>query len=282
MVCGGLHVLYYPSSEEIAAGAPVLYTDQLVAELGRRDRDALPVLAVLADAGVLQARSPENDAIVAVNLLRVLDAPRYVGFDGEHVYWCLLERLYNPATNTQRVNIPFATGAREASTCVSAAAIYVLIHKYPAEYVRMIEGLTSPDLAFTITRTYPQRALFEQKRIWLQGAFPFEQVAERTLRITIHPDDNAAQRAMAEQAARLYEEYDFGQRPTKNSRHLVDVMLQSALTNYALRGGYDSAADVSRLSGQSGVPFFASRGQLDFGYQSLQHDVLAQQRVVAD
>ncbi len=144
----------------------------------------------------------------------------------------------------------------------------------------MVVGLTRPDPSVSITRGYPQPALFERKRAWLRGAFPFQEIDERVLRIEVQPDEQAVLRAMAEQAARLYEEYDFGERMEKNTRHLVDVMLQSTLTNYALQGGYDSAADVSLWTGQSGVPFYDPRWQVDFGYQSLNHDILAQQRVV--
>ncbi len=237
------------------------------------------MLSALAETGVLQTRSPEDDTSVARSLLRILDEPRHDGFDGEHVYWGLLERLYNPATNTQRINVPFATGAWEAGTCVSAARVFVLISKHPAEYARMIVGLTSPDASFTITRAYPQPVLFEQKRAWLRGAFAFAEIDERVLRITVRPDDQAVPRAILEQTARLYEEYDFGLRNDKNSRHLIDVMLQSALTNYALRGAYASAADICRGTGRSGVPFLDALGRPDFGYESLNHDILTQRRM---
>src|SRR5690348_16508532 len=98
-------------------------TAEVMANLVTWDREAAPVLDALNDAGVLEARSPENGASVAESLLQTLGAPRHPEFDPLHIYWCLLERLYNPYTNTQLINVPFSTGELGASTCVSAVRI---------------------------------------------------------------------------------------------------------------------------------------------------------------
>ena len=188
--------------------------------------------------------------------------------DARHVYWGLLERLYNPASNTQLINVPFADGDLHAQTCVSAAHVFALIQQTPGEYARMVERLTSPEASFTIVRTYPTER-FEQKRRWLAGAIPFRQVGATTLEIGVHADAEAPARAVAEQQGRRFHEYDFGVREKKNSRLLGDVLVQSALTNYIMRGRYNSACDCDRDTGERGVlpPDDSS------GHQALYEDI---------
>lgn len=212
-----------------------------------------PVLDVLGERHVLHAYTAETDQTVVELLWRVLAEPRTAGMAPRHVYWGLLERLYNPVTNTQIVNVEFQDGSLDATTCVSAAHAFVLCQRTPGEYARIVERLTSVDQRFPITRSYAPHVIAQRCR-WLAGAFPAERLSDHLVRIWIHPDDNAAPRAIAEQYGRLFREYDFGARGRRNSRMLGDVMLQSALTNYAMHDEYDSAGDCHRANGARGLP----------------------------
>jgi hypothetical protein len=190
--------------------------------------------------------------------------------DPRHLYWGLLERLYNPAGNTQIVNVYFRGGELDARTCVSAAHIFLLISRFPGEYARIMEALGSPAESFPIVRAYTPEA-YARKRAWLSGAFRFEEAGTNTLRIWIHLDPDARARAVAEQEGRRFRDYDFGVRGRKNSRLLGDVLIQSALTNYALRGRYDSAADRHRDTGARGLP----PPDVSEGHRALHEDILS-------
>ncbi|MFI0141499.1 hypothetical protein [Streptomyces luteogriseus] len=227
-----------------------------------------PVLEVLDRRNALHSHSGETKQSTAELLLRILVTRRFEGFDGRHVYWGTLERLYQPTSNTQRIAVPFTGGAVTSATCVSGARIFKLLVGRPAEYVRMIERLTSVENGFFIRRRYTPEE-FEAKRSWLSGAFPFMQIGTFDLWIWIWADSAAPARALAEQEGRQSQEYDFGARDVKNTRLLGDVMLQSALTNYALRGQYDSAADCDRITAAQGIPFNS------VGYQALDRDVFS-------
>lgn len=129
----------------------------------------------------------------------------------------------------------------------------MLSQRAPGEYARIIERLTSPQLAFSIVRGIHPR-LLDRRLGELSGVFPVARVSAYHLRIEVRPDPDALARAIAEQRGRMFREYDFGVRGRKNSRLLGDVMIQLALTNYALHGRYDSARDCDRTTGSRGVP----------------------------
>ncbi|MGW8378251.1 hypothetical protein [Streptomyces sp. ODS28] len=222
--------------------------------LREAEPDSVPVLEVLELRGVLHARCGETGQPAAELLHRLLATRRFEGFDGRHLYWGALERLYEPATNSQLIFVPFSGGGLHADTCVSAARAFILLWSCPAEYLRLVERLTAPENGFAIRRRYTAPD-FEAQRDWLSGAFPFVQIGSSALWIWICADAAAPERALAEHEGRRWREYDFGAREWKNSRLLVDVMVQSALTNYALRGRYDSVSDCHRDTEEQGVAF---------------------------
>jgi hypothetical protein len=242
-----------------------------ISQIERRIPASASVIQTLTQKGILHATSRETTISAAENLYQILSTPRASGLNPLDVFWSLLERLYNPYTNTQKISIPFADGSKNTTTCVGASRIFMLISKYPSEYVRILQELTRPKASFVVTRWYRDPQLFQAKMRWLQGIFPYDVVGNQTLTITVVPDDNALPRAFVEQQNRWYLEYDFGQRHKKNSRGIIDVLLQSAITNYALRGQYDSAMDADRTDGVKGVPFGS------FGYLSLDYDILGRE-----
>ncbi len=241
--------------------------ENLIEKLGNYEPEAIFILRNLYTKGILDAVSQYNNCSVAESLLKILELPRADGLEAKDIFWSVLERLFNPFSNTQLINIPFSNGKIAANTCVSASRVSRLISQ-PGEYARIAQELTSPNLYFTVVRKYDDPRLFQAKVQWLKGSFNFKTVDKQTLSIQVAPDTNALSRAILEQKNRKFLEYDFGQRREKNSRNAVDVLLQSAITNYALRGNYDSSIDADHRDQTSGVP------PESFGALSLSYDIL--------
>ena len=247
-------------------------------EIARREPRARPILDALGERGILRSVALDGELTTAVMLLKILTEPRHALFDGRHVFWGLLERLVNPASVTQKVAIPFATGKPVAETCVSCAVIFNMIGKLPADYVRMLEGLTSPRVSFEIRRAYPQPEVLEGRKRHLGAAFDVAENEPGALRIRVAPDATTPERAAAEHAARERKDYDFtGTKP--NTRHLNDVLGQSALTNYVLAGRYVTEADLDVRRGAGGVPL-PSDPESRFAFDILLQDFLAGTRVI--
>jgi len=222
-------------------------------ELRRLEPASRPVIDVLDRRGILHPITAESGQSLAELLLKCLAEPRTREMDRRHVYWGLLERIHRPASNTQIVNVEFTGGQLDTTTCVSATHVLPLISETPGEYARIVEGLTSPVMGFWIVRPL-RREVIKQRMLWLEGTFNALLISENELGIWVKPDAGAPSRALLEQDGRLFREYDFGARARRNSRLLVDVMVQSALTNYAMRGRYDSASDNDRMTRARGVP----------------------------
>jgi hypothetical protein len=216
---------------------------------------ATSVLNELYEKGILSATCNETGSSTAQNLLQILTQPRAAGLDPIDIFWIALERLFKPETTTQKINIPFKNGKVKATTCVSAARIYVLTANSPGEYTRIVQELTRPELSFVITRWSADPRMIQAKIKWIQDCFPYKVIDNQTISVTIFPDSNALNRAILEQNNRFYSEYNFGQFDRKNSRSAIDVLLQSAFTNYALRNEYDSNTDTNRTDQTEGIPF---------------------------
>jgi len=249
-----------------------------LARLAEREPRAGAILEVLHDRGILHARPLDDDLTTADILLKILVKQRHALFDSRHIFWGVLERLVNPARVTQKVARPFVTGKEVAETCVSSAVVSMLIARLPADFVRMIDGLTSPNVGFEIRRAYPEPALYEARKRFLQSAFLFVEAGMQTLRIWVAPDATAAARAADEHAARRHRTYDFtGERA--NTRHLIDVLIQATLTNYVLQGHYVAEADIDTRTGAGGVPL-PGDANTRFALDALLQDFLSGSRVI--
>jgi tetratricopeptide (TPR) repeat protein len=247
--------------------------ESLIQTLGNYEPKSISILKHLYTRGILDDRSQYNNCSVAISLLKILELPRADGLEAKDIFWSVLERLHNPFSNTQLINIPFSNQKMVADTCASASRVSHLIWQ-AGEYTRIVEELTTPKLSFTVIRKYDDPRLFQAKVQWLEGYFNFEVVDKQTLSIQVSVDANALIRAILEHKNRKFLDYNFGQRDEKNSRNVVDVLLQSAITNYALRGNYDSSFDEDRTDQTSGVPTES------FGALSLDYDILGIETVV--
>lgn len=221
----------------------------------------------------LGERDAEGAAVIE-NLFRILVQPRAPGVNATDVFWAVLERLVNPATNTQIVSVPFRGEVELSSaTCKVAARIFSLISNQPGEYVRIVERLTSPQLRFRLYRQWEDAKEFEAKLRWFSNRTPHRVVDDQSLTFTVMPDANALSRAILEHNNRAFPDFDFGLRGRKNSRSVIDVLVQSALMNYSMHGEYDSELDTNQFDHTRGLPS-GSYGEL-----SLDFDIFGRSRI---
>jgi len=224
-----------------------------------------PFIADLARRGILDVRETDRSPSVCESLLTIFQKLRAKGIDATSAALATMERLYAPEKSTQKVNVPFANGATDTQTCTVAARLFILYEQFPAEFARIAEEITGPERAFTIQRTYPDQAQFQARCRFLDGCFKYHVVGPRTLAIRVTPDAHAYERAILEQRHRKYDS-DLQENPTRNSRSVIEVLLQSAFTNLALRGRYDSRTDSDRDGSRGLAPE-------TYGYQCLDHDI---------
>ncbi len=251
-----------------------------LAELRRLEARARPVIDILDERGILIQAPLDSDDSAGSLLVKILTAPRHELFDARHVFWGTLERIVNPASVPQKIAVPFVTGKTVAETCVAAAIVTAMIYKLPADYVRMVEGLTSPEVGVEIRRAYRDRELFKARKAFLEPAFRVSEAGPQTLRIWLAPDATAPGRAVEEHRARLRTTYDF-QGARENTRHLNDVLIQATLTNYALRGHYVAEADLDDRTGLGGVRMPShDDAESVFVHEMLWNDFLTGSRVV--
>jgi hypothetical protein len=159
-------------------------------------------------------------------------------------------RILTPETNTQKIAIPFSAATELSSmTCFVAARIYSLIRQAPAEYSRWIEQLTSPALMFFVTRIFNDSTLAAAAAREFGRYCQVGRLGPRTLRLFLPVDPAGISRAIIEQ---------FHVRPcagqgSRETRHAIDVLIQSALMNFLMSGGYNSASDSHGLTGERGI-----------------------------
>lgn len=208
------------------------------------------MLQAVACGNRLYEASTEPGSSLFDSLYRLLSYPRAPGLNPWEVCRSLLTRVLTPETNTQKIAVPFI-GSDELSsmTCSVVARTYTLIKSAPAEYARWVEQLTSPALMFFVTRVFADPNVSAAAESELHRYTQVVRLGPRTLRLYLPIDPEGIGRAVVEQ---------FHIRPcagegSKETRHAVDVVVQSALMNFLMSGSYTSAADAHRGTGERGA-----------------------------
>ena len=122
----------------------------------------------------------------------------------------------------------------KSSTCPAASIEFNLAHKMPAEFARMVSGLTSKDLCVTKRINVNDLSQGLLDTIWMLNEFGTEHKLENwnTLVVKLRPDKNAIVRAKIQNS---YKDPD--------ERSLVDVLMQSTFMNVGAQNTYDSLID---------------------------------------
>ena len=121
-----------------------------------------------------------------------------------------------------------------SGTCVASSIEFNLASKFPAEFARFAEGLTSP--AMSVNKNIKMKNLTDNTldSIWLLNAFeiPFKMDDYDNANLTFAPDKNAIIRARIQTTNR--DPYE---------RSALDVLMQSTFMQVGSQQTYDSLSD---------------------------------------
>lgn len=211
-------------------------------------------------SGILLKNNSDDKSSVLDNLYKILKEERDPGLDGRTIVQECLDIINNPYVITQTCEdipkeyklpvIGLITNLSEnleevkqtsqaldnmhTGTCPTASIEFDLATKNPAEFFRIVEGLTSPkNEAFKII---DMDSLSEKTldAVWLLNKFktPHEVINFDKAVIQLKPDKNAIIRARIQNNHR-----DPGE------RSIIDVLMQSTMMQLGSQQTYDSLTD---------------------------------------
>ena len=224
------------------------------------DRPYRKKLDYALKTGTLLKNNSDDKSTVLDNLHKIITEERDNGLDGRTILKEGLDIIQNPYVITQTCEdipkeyktpvIGIATGLTEdankikevntyldemhTGTCPTASIEFDLATKNPAEFFRIVEGLTSPKNE--VTKTIDLDALSEKTldAVWLLNKFktPHKIDDFKTAEILLKPDKNAIIRARIQNNHR-----------DKGERSIIDVLMQSTMMQLGSQQTYDSLLD---------------------------------------
>lgn len=226
--------------------------------------------------GKLFSRDSNDGSSTLENLYKIQTTPRLEIFDKKNIIKETIKTLNNPYLITQNIGeIPYQKipevlkaenlrlmqkieKARQSehfnpddiaseypikpedlfnihgSTCPAASIEFNLADRRPAEFVRYIEGFTGPEKSIKTRINFSDlSADYTESIVALtQQKSDFKSINWNTAEVTVKPDENAYIRADAQEDHRK-----------KDTRSMVDVLMQSALMQLGSRKTYNSLTD---------------------------------------
>ncbi len=210
--------------------------------------------------GILLKNNSDDRSSVLDNLHKILKEERDPGLDGRTILMEALDIIYNPYVITQKCeDIPdeykteilgLVTNVSEnmneledanynldnmhTGTCPTASVEFDLATKNPAEFFRMVEGLTSPkNEAYKVI---DMDALSEKTldAVWLLNKFktPHKILDFNKAAVLLKPDEHALIRARIQNNHR-----------DKGERSIIDVLMQSTMMQLGSQQTYNSLTD---------------------------------------
>ena len=211
-------------------------------------------------SGILLKNNSDDKSSVLDNLYKILKEERDPGLDGRTIVHECLDIINNPYVITQTCEdipkeyklpvIGLITNLSEnmneiketsqaldemhTGTCPTASIEFDLATKNPAEFFRIVEGLTSPkNEAYKVI---DMDSLSEKTldAVWLLNKFktPHEIVDFNKAVILLKPDENAIIRARIQNNHR-----------DKGERSIIDILMQSTMMQLGSQQTYDSLTD---------------------------------------
>ena len=225
------------------------------------DRETKANFDKLTDTGIILQRNSNDGSSVLENLYKILKNPRHDGLETSKILSQTINTLANPHIITQSFgDIPPEkmrdvilargvngknqppentfnledTNVTASSCCVAASVEFSLAHKKPAEFARMVEGLTSqnPEIKTRVQLDKITDKPADSLSILDDFKTDYKLLDWNTAEVTIKPDKNAIIRAQIQN--------DF---KDPNERSSLDVMMQSALMNLGSEDAYNSLVD---------------------------------------
>jgi hypothetical protein len=210
--------------------------------------------------GVLLKNDSDDRTSVLENLHKILKEERDPGLDGRTILKECLDIIHNPYVITQTCeDIPdeyktevlglvtnvsediqeleeanFELDNLHTGTCPTASVEFDLATKNPAEFFRMVEGLTSPKNE--VRKVIDLDALSEKTldAVWLLNKFktPHEIADFEKAVVLLKPDKDAIIRARIQNHHR-----------DKGERSIIDVLMQSTMMQLGSQQTYNSLVD---------------------------------------
>lgn len=211
-------------------------------------------------SGILLKNDSDNKSSVLDNLHKILKEERDPGLNNVALLQECLDIIQNPYVITQTCEdippeyknpvIGIMTNMSEdisemneanyyldnmhTGTCPTASVEFDLATKHPAEFFRMVEGLTSPKNETTKTIDMDSLSKDTLAAVWLLINFktPIEKIGYDKTTVKLKPDKNAIIRARIQNGHR-----------DKGERSMIDVLMQSTMMQLGSQQTYDSITD---------------------------------------
>ena len=210
--------------------------------------------------GILLKNNSDDRSSVLDNLHKILKEERDKGLDGRTIVMESLDIINNPYVITQKCeDIPdqyktevlgLVTNVSEdmkeledanynldnmhTGTCPTASVEFDLATKNPAEFFRMVEGLTSPKNE--VYKILDMNALSDKTldAVWLLNKFktPHKIIDFNKAAVLLKPDEHALIRARIQNNHR-----------DKGERSIIDVLMQSTMMQLGSQQTYNSLTD---------------------------------------
>lgn len=210
-------------------------------------------LNALLKTGILLDANSNDKTTVLDNLYKIASEPRIKGITEKNILKETIQAIANPYTITQNFgDVPDKianelvnsanpqTLTKESldvrsACCVATSIEYNLASKMPAEFTRMVAGLSSENYSVTKKMKLSDIAPNTVDAIWMLNEFntKYKMLNWNDVEITLEPDRNAIIRS------RIQNSYK-----DPLERSLVDVLVQSTLMNVGSQNTYDSLTDT--------------------------------------
>ena len=225
---------------------------QMSAVMKKLDKNTASLLKDLDKNVILDDKNSNDGTSVLENLYKIAQQPRINGLNESVILSEVINAISNPESITQTFGdipentipaIEQATGSAlpenaknvASSCCVVASIEYNLASKKPAEFVRLVQGLSSQN--YSVSKkvklsdidSSPSTAIKKLREFNAENKIS----AWDNVEINIKPDRNAIIRARVQQSYK-----DPGE------RSCIDVLVQSALLNLGSQNSYDTLTDI--------------------------------------
>ncbi len=224
------------------------------------DRNTKKVANILLKNGVLLNNNSDDKSTVLDNLYKIITEPRAKGLSDSGIlrdtiatiaYPYLITQQFGDIPNSYRQQVINANNAAKANlidirqtsdeidvdhsgTCVAASTEFKLAKQMPAEFSRLAQELSSPQLSATKNIKLENLADNTLNGVWLLNAFemPFEMKNYDDAKLTFAPDKNAVLRAQIQTTNKDPDE-----------RTPLDVLMQSTFMQIGSQQSYNTLTD---------------------------------------
>lgn len=207
----------------------------------------------LLKSGILLNNNSNDKSTVLDNLYLIATTPRVKGLEAKKLLAETVKAIANPFTITQnfgdmptgieneiltqkisRAQSPQDLNVRSAS-CVATSIEFNLASKQPAEFSRMVAGISSENYSVKKVLKLSDIAEGTLEALWFLNEFNADYKLKDwdNIELTLKPDRNAIV------GARVQNSYK-----DPGERSLVDVLLQSTFMNIGSQGTYDTLTDT--------------------------------------